>query len=733
VALLKERKAVPAAEPKGSTQPRFRPTRSTSIIIGVFVLVSVALNVKILMTPGIPVHGDLTYPTSLENFIDNYVFLFNDHGSISNLESVDRALTLLPLAYIAQLFGLGTDFLHKVVYLVLPLLSFVSMMVLARHILERTKPEYIRPAVLIPSGLIYGLSPWAMEQLPAILFWLAYALTPLMIMLTLRLIEKARIRDALWLAFVLSLIASTPQYLAYSAVIVLASAITELIRRFRGDTAIGKQLRELAPGLLAFSVAFIALNFYWLYPIFELMRSGRPLSPGYAVDSTMTAMFSANSSPLNVLRGYDQWIRWYALDPGLSLLTNRLWIFNSLVLPTIAFAAFLKSDIRRSRHVRLLAFLGLAFALFALGTTTSLYDWLVFRVPVVRSFGWIFRVPGKLSYVLWVFYALMAAVLVGRLLEARLARTLRIIVLGLLAVSTTVLIAPKAIAYFFHYYVPTEIPSDYDRLTSFLDTQETGDTRALYLAPYDFGLGKNSLGYEASFTWNPRRLAAASPAISSPIPSIGYYHLTYRDWQAALYPSIYRRIPPDIGRTHLSIAGVKFLIYHADIVGGEARADRDLTKLMESDLLHVRTFGDIHVFENPFVLRTVRPADPLTNISVTKMDPTKYEVSIEDAAAPTRIVLAQPYDPSWVLRANGQIIGPEVAGPTTVEFPVPAGVTDATIEYFPQRYYRLGLMVTFGAILLMGLGLAARTIGSRAGPKLKDRFDSRRSAPPPTD
>lgn len=721
LALLKDPKV--RARLKNGKESSVEGIRSTSsvnerlIVLGVFILVAIALNLRILLTPGVPSHGDLTFPTLLDNYLDNYLYLFNEHGSISNLENVDRALFLLPLALLAKALGLGTDFLHKAIYVMLPLLSFISMASLTRFVVKRLKPSLIKPGTLIAAGLLYGLSPWAMEQLPAYLFWLAYSLTPLMIMLTIRLVESPTYKDAAWLAVVVSLIASTPQYLLYSLIIAITIGSAELIYMVRRGQGIRSELLKRIPSFSVLILLFVILNFYWIYPVFQLMTSGRSLSPGYAVEPTMTALFSSNSSPLNVLRGYDQWITWYRFDPALNLISHHAWVANSLVLPILAFTIFVRVDIRRNRHIALLAFLGLGFGLLALGTTTPLYDWLVFRVPVVRSVGWIFRVPGKLSYVLWVFYAIMGAVLVGKLMEARIARSLRMVGLTLLVATTSILIVPKVVSHFFKYYLPVQVPHEYVDLTTYLSATKIEMRRVLYLAPYDFGFGENLLQFETSHTWNPSRLAAASPAISSPVPSIGYYHLTFRDWQAALYPSIYPGLPEDLGRAHLGPAGVRYLVYHNDIIGAEARGEKDLAKLQNSDLREVATFGDIHVFENPYPLPIVRP-DANSSIEVDKIDPTRYDVTWDNTDPPTQLILAQPYDATWVFRTDVGVIGPEVAGPTTMAFSIPEGVDHGIVEYFPQPFYRTGLFITFGSILVGSMIMTLRILRNRFRSKL---------------
>ncbi|HXK39494.1 MAG TPA: hypothetical protein VJ837_01550, partial [Candidatus Paceibacterota bacterium] len=405
-----------------------------------------------------------------------------------------------------------------------------------------------------------------MEQVQAPFFWLAYALTPALILLAFRFFEVVRWRIGIALAIVLTLIASTPQYLAYSLLIVASIGLVELYgrRRFLHTPAI--PLRQLAQPMLVLTgtaLLFVALNFCWILPLLTL---GGDISPGYAPTTAQTSLFSANSTVLNVLRGYDQWIYWYEHDAFLSLVHDQRFVANSLIVPFTALATMLLIRGARNRETLTVLVIAVLFGIAALGTNTPLTNWLVFDAPLIREVGWLLRVPGKMSYMLWVFYALMTAFFLTNLRFADLGTAAQTSVIVLLAASTALSLAPKVIRYFGHYYVPLQIPNDYKRLEGFL-SERVSSERVLYVAPYKDAFGRNALQFETSFTWNRNRVAAATPVISSPTAAIDYYHLTFRDWEGSLYPSLdkYLRedeatIPLDqrqVGRQRLGPAGVK--------------------------------------------------------------------------------------------------------------------------------------------------------------------------------
>ena len=693
---------------------RIGQRRQTLMLLGIFVLVVLGLNAQNLLKGGIPVHGDLTFPWSLDNYLENYRYLFSDSGSISNLESIDRAAILLPLSLLADILGFGTGFVYRVLYLGIPLVSMLSMLCLLRFVLARINPSWARIAVLLPACVIYALSPWVLEQVQAYLFWLAYALTPLLFVLTFRLFERGDLRSAIYLALVLTAIATTPQYLVFSWIALVVIGVAQLASMKRRRTLDRSQSMRIARAAGVLLATFVVLNFYWIYPSLNVLNSGRTVSPGFEADPGMTQLFSTNSSALNVLRGHDQWIRWYQADTRLGFTFNRVWILNSLIVPAMSFAALLYKPIRSNREIRVIALLGLAFAGLALGTTTPIYDWLVFNVPFVRSFGWVLRVPGKLSYMLWTLYAVMIAIVIAKLLDAPMKRGIKVGIAAVLLASMAISILPKTLIYFFDYYAPVKTPGTYEQLHAFLRSNSDGVARVLYLAPYDFAFGDNSLRFETSYTWNPNRLAAASPAISAPSPSIAYYHLTYRDWQHSLYPSIYPRIPLSLGQQHLADAGVRYVVYHNDIVGAEGRGQKDIARLQRSDLTPVASFGNIRLFENPFyrgLFRAETGQGELSPARVSKISPAEFRIELPAQA--NSLIMGQPFDAMWVMNAGGDVVSPQPSDGVGMRFEISAGVTEVTVEYFPQPFYDAGLAVSGIGFLLVGVSLLPiRKVGS---------------------
>jgi len=692
----------PEKDPSTTLRPIERSKRESGFALAGFALVSVLLNIRNLLSDGIPVHGDLTFPWPLTNYLNNYLYLFTDSGSVSNFESVDRALVLLPLSALAHFFGLGTEFIHQAVFLAVPFISMTTAYFLNRYVVDRMSENRVGILPIFLASLVYALSPWVIEQMQAYLFWLAYALTPALVLLSFKFIEKPNWRSAIGITLLMSLIAATPHYLAFSIVIViLVWALSHVLRPRRSVRDPNYLKKTLGWGLLA-TLVFVAVNAYWLFPLSVAFASDGAIGPGYEATSAMTEMFSTNSSLLNVMRGYDQWIVWYVTDERMGFVFNPLWVAISLILPAVAIGTLLIPSVRRSKEIRVLAILGATFGFLALGTTTPIYDWFVFDAPLISSVGWLLRVPGKLSYVPWLFYTAAFAWIFSHLLQIP-RRSIGITACVVLVASLMVVLLPKAIIYFYDYYAPVQKPQSYEELETFLAAEGESHDRVIYLAPYASAFGRNRLRFETSFKWAPGHLAAATPVHSSPLPSIGYYHLTFRDWQVTLFRRLESGIPADVGRRLLSPVGVKYLVYHNDIVAGQPQAEKDLRDLRSSDLTMEREFGNISVWSNPFESSIFENASD--RLDEVKLDPTRYRIDLSDPIS-GKIEMGQPYDPLWVARWREEEISPRKTSDGYMAFDLPAGATgEIKVEYRPQDAYEIGLKLSAASLALVVLVL----------------------------
>jgi hypothetical protein len=674
-----------------------------------FAAVTTALDARLLLTPGGPEHGDISYPWSTANLSQFAKYTFNQYSSTSNLENVDRALLFVPVTDTMRLLGLSPGYLHKFIFIALPLVSLIATYKLCALVANQVSESPSTFACLFGS-VLFTVSPWVLEQVQADLFWLAYALTPALLLSVWSAFQIPSVFSGIKVAIIVAIIASTPQYLIFTSLLLLAMFVWR-IRHPEVSDAPQRQLYLWATGVVG---ATMLLSSSWLLPTGAVLYNGYAISPGYTNDQQTVAMFSRNSTGTNVLRGFDQWITWYQGDQRLRVEQSGVAVILTALVPLVAYGVLLVPRVRALPLLRIIASVATAFAVLGLGTRIGIYDWLIFKAPVLNSFGWVLRVPGKLTYLLWVFYAPAIAV-AGTLLLERFpvkAKRARAVPFFLLAVMLLLVPGWKALIFFNHYYLPVGQPTPYKELGAALAADKLAG-RAMYLAPYADGFGRNSLGYETSPTWNPSRLSAATPALSSPVPAIGYYHLTYRDWQESLYAQVNAVPAQRLGSELLAPSNIRWLVYTDDIVGAAAEGARELQRLEHSDLKLVNVFGGyIYLFQVAAVAPMVR--DTSDSLSVKQVDPTRYDLLWKgQSASATHITFAQPLDSLWIIKSGSTIVhGTAAPDGRSMVFTLPAGHRGkARLEYLPQSYYEAGLNITAASVA----GLALLSLGTVVG------------------
>lgn len=662
----------------------------------IFVAVDLIVNLRILFGEGIPINGDASSSWLFGNVRNVALYLFNDAGSVSNLENVDRALYALPVTAIVNLFHLGSGTYSKVQWLVFPLVSMIGCYLLILHAIGESGIKVVRTAPIVAACLIYAFSPWVLEQVQANFYWLAYSLTPFVVLISARLAARPSISRCLWLSLLITLCGTTPQYLLFTIAISGCVLVTTWLRvtdrRLTSLTRAGRWLAAIGGMLLV-------LNASWLLPTYRVLKAGGGVSPGYSLQASDVDLFSRHSSPINILRGYDQWIFPYAQDGLLRHLLDP-WVAGlTALVPLTAVFLLLNRRVLVSPTLRMLALPTIVATTLALGTRLPFYRWLLLDAPLISDFGWLLRVPGKLSYVVWLFLAVVIGV-AGNIYLPTVKPMLRALSCGALSVGILAGIAIKAGSTFYNYYVPVRQPAEYAQLASFLSAQ-SGQGRVIYLAPYAGSFGKNRLQFETSFTWNPTRVATNTPAVSSPLPSIDYYHLTYRDWQPLVGKTLGELSSPHLGSGLLSNAGVQFVVYHADIVGGEAQAKLDVAALERSDLRLCQTFGEeIFLFCN----RSAAPLVRGSGVNYSKVNPTQYQVTWSGKQATSPITFSQPFDPLWELRLGRHVVHPRSDGDGYTSFDIVDTSGKGSLVYAPQHYYVVGVFIS-------GMGLAALILG----------------------
>jgi hypothetical protein len=614
-------------------------------------VITISLLWTILITPGTPHHGDLTYPTNIELYQGALYPLWNEHTSVPNFESVDRGFSLFIVLF-TRLIGGNVDLLSKIYFFLPLLLSGFTCAFLVRFVLEKTFPNNrTNTFAIVAASFLYMISPWVLEEIQAPFYWFAYAVTPGIILLAYRFFSEKRLVFGVGLALLWSIAATTPHYAIFSFLVILVTSLlifkTDLTFNIFKNKVIalmhnsrkisflehnkgvlyGTRARVMGRdigyclktnlrlwGFLL--ILFLALNAYWVVAILNSLSYG-PIMPGYVFTKGMLDMFSGNT--LRLLSGTDQWTTWWPLAIKFDKLA---WGATIALLFTLCIAVFLVIKKRlNSRLFFITVLLWLLGVFFALGHPINpIYNWLATEAPLNEYYGWLLRVPGKISYILWPAYTIaMGIVLQFAIINLTKKKLLRLSmkIVTILSIVCLLIAAngyaiTKAQDYFNYYYAPVQVPIAYQQAFSYIQNNLTG-ARVADMAEYEVGANKNNLNldpnatndtsFESSYTWNPHRIAGYLVPRSIPVPAIGYYHFTYSTiWRPAyerLMNSTY-----DYGAETLQgvsaraadwlpVYGANYLLYHDDIVGVSSEQKTiDIKLLLNSNFTKINEFAD---------------------------------------------------------------------------------------------------------------------------------------------
>jgi len=531
--------------------------------------------------PGVPHHGDLSFPISLDQWLARFYPLQNLYDSISNFENVDRFYAMYLPALLAKILGISMETFIKLYLILIVSLSGISFNYAQRYFLSKLGfhyDNYLSKIWFIVTSIIFMFSPWVLEQIQAPFYHLAYSLTPLFIAKLDDYLEAGSKLVLLILALLFVVIASTPHYTVFTLILAIIYFIVFFIficMKTKSDNSKKVLLR-----FIIMIIIFLGSNTYWILPYLYTWLIRRPVTPGYMLTLEDVYIFSRNSVTLNVIRGLDQWITWYKND----LYDTGLWKFCSFITPLISLIAlvYLLLNIKREqvRFKILITYLALLFIIFSFlghGTNMPMYNYLIFAFEEI---GWIFRVPTKLTYILWFIYPMTLTLFYCRVLRNKRELTALLLLLTI-ASSHFVTVGNKVIDYYTFYYAPVNIPKPYYELYEYLKSHPEL-SKVLFMAPYYDGMGKNALNFETSFTWNNKRLAGYSIHASSPIPSIGTYHITtpYKKVVDYLHYCLRNNISSCVENI-LKILGVNSIVYHNDIVGATEAGLHDIELLKQ--------------------------------------------------------------------------------------------------------------------------------------------------------
>ena len=558
-----------------------RILRSGIIILKPFtiLLLSITPFIGLIGGGGFFAIGDYVLPLFPDREIARCISLW-DEGFLMGRLTTPIPLANLPqyvLYYVIYVF-LGFENTSRALFPIVFIIAGFSIYSLSRYFVK----SYISN---LASTVLYIYNPWVIDRVLSghISLLIAYALTPLMLLLYFKGIDENRLKQILESSLLLALIISISYHLAP---LIIPLILMYPAKWLRSD------LRRYRLTLTTIVLA-ILLNSYW---ISTFPTASKHIVSGVSLSDVEN--LSVESNIVNVLRlhGYF-WSGWWDMfSSRLSPLLRDLWWFLSF----LPFTTLLLS----CRRVKALIIIALIYGVLAVGLNWPFYSinkFLYENIP----FYTIYRDPNKFVSVMCLAYSIATSYTIDWILKTRF-RSIAVAIVILLLVNSWPLLTGDLCG----YLQPFNSPSDYVDVDSWLHDRE-GWFRVLWLPPAETG---------AEFSWRPRMEGLWSildPTRYSVFskPSVGFTHVN--EWFGGvgstvwflhfLHNQIYRRGFSDLIPI-LNMLNVKYIVFRGDVTGASCTnvvMGREEFRRVEDELNKtfklVQEFGYLRVYENPYV------------------------------------------------------------------------------------------------------------------------------------
>ncbi len=466
---------------------------------------SILLWAPVIFAAGVISSADFLVPQDIGALREMFWPFWNARLEFPNVETIDRLAWMLPFLLLPS-----SELAQTGMTLAVVALMSAGMTVAARRL---GAPRGL--AVL--AGIIYAVNPWTANRMQHYFLLPGYAVTPLVLALSLRPLTK---RTSLVLALLLSLGATTPHYVVFNFAIL---GITTLVQRQR-----------LAWVRLARTLGiFVLFNLYWIVPMAAFTRLADLVPSQPTWESAQTFSRLATLPAVLRLQGY-----WWPL----ASTPEGAWI--QLLGTGLAVAALLGAARNRFRLQFLLS--AGVFLVLALGTQLPwLVRFLVLEGPIADKFGWLFRDPNKAVGPLAALLVLLAVTGRGKWWRRTAAASL------VTYLAFTLLVA---VPYLRNAYQQNDPPEAFRAANAYL--AEHGG-KALWVPQY-FG---------TRTFWNGTNLTPEVLTYNSSVPTngpYGYDDRTLTAYAAIYYGAIMGSFSADVSRL-LRLWGIEWIVHHRDI------------------------------------------------------------------------------------------------------------------------------------------------------------------------
>ena len=524
-------------------------------------------------------------------------------------------------------------FVQSLVFLSLMLTGVFSTFLLSNYIIKNNRK------VAMIASLFYLLNLYSQTQVWARFLYagmFAWAYLPLFLFLWIKWLREGKLRYTLLFAVTNFLFSNTFSQPAYLFTFWIPAGIFAIVdiwakKRDRFNFALLLLARSFV-GIFLFTV----VNIWWIFPFLKISSSSFGLVSDWKTnfDSLrgVSQYFTTNQILLlrqSYLFGKDSlWFSWY----------NQPWVWLvSVLILVIVIVGWVSS--RKTQSWKWLT--SLAFVGWFVGKGSNppfgfgFFNWLFSNFPFMA----VLRNPYEKFGLVWLLpYSIFFGLGLMKI-KNKLAR------IGILFLACGMLVWPMWTGDIYKN-ARVRVPDYYKQANDYLN-QDKSSGRILML-PIIPGDGvRYSWSYQGL---EPSEFLFDKTSISKMLRA-KYFDDKYFD--------LYKKFISggDYGR-NLQEMNIKFLVLHHDldakISGASSSAEVVETLSKNPQIKLLEKFGDLDIYEfkseNLDLFKTDGP-----EIEYTKLSPTKYDIKINDAKKPYKLIFKETFDKNWIARIDGKV------------------------------------------------------------------------------
>lgn len=555
-------------------------------------------------------------------------------------------LTTARLFY--QLTGLSWAMSERILwYIPFLLVGTYSSVFLVRTVFPNLVSWWLTPIIFLTNTYILMITGGGQMGIA-----MAYAVAPLVLGQFVRLVHDPTARRAIVTGLAFSIMILFDPRIAY---VVLLGVVVYTAR-----------IRYIYFLIIPFVLA-VLIHAFWILPLI-VFRFNPMESMGSAYNSIEAVKFFSFSDFSHALS---------LLHPNWpENLFGKVYFLQPefLIIPILALSVFLNKKTSFSIiSMGILALLGVFLAKGANPPAGGIYLWLFAHIPGFN----VFRDPTKFYLLIAIAYSILIPVALDRI--GKKALVIVFVLFWLLTIRQSVA------GQLGGTFVSRAVPSEYDVLKDIINQPKYFRTFWIpHVQRYGF----------STYT-HPAIDAATVLNTSSPSAMLTW-------------------VSSEEGKRQLARWSVKYVILPYDSQGEIFLDDR---KYSEKEHVVFQDALDTNTYLNTKTLAGISPkisvyetaefndhfwleggsADDLT---WRMTSPTNYTVSISGLDNPAQLIFSESYDPYWQLEINGKTIRSQQTIDSLNSFSLPALATArGTLEYLPQRYVWIGLVISVVTVL----------------------------------